>query len=416
VEEGDAYVIADSKLMYVLVDGQWNGPFDFIGPEGKEGPQGVPGALMPIKGVFQTMALLEQAHPTGALGDAYMIIDATANPPVRNLAIWSPEQNAWIDTGPAGVKGEKGDKGADSTVPGIKGDKGSQWLILDEVDEPSNTFNGRVGDWCVTRGMRVYYKSPTGWQFWGNLVAGDVNSPLRSLGKVVRWGTEWVAVPVDEVVNPEAGKFYARVLKDGEVDITEWVEIEFPKGIEDLTEKDGKRMVRVFAANGVTPVWAELDLTDDLKDFIKDPEGAAANTVFLRAPNEKGWVEFKRAPTTAGVQFLQIGGEWKSLDRYDLLIKTANATLTIDPSKEQFVKLDNSGSTAKVVSIANHGATRGMVVVLVIVGVVGAISYGGTNIKWDNNTIPSLSGTKNYILFTWDGEVWTGSKGPTLLN
>ena len=417
VEEGDAYVIADTKLMYVLVDGLWNGPFDFIGPEGKEGPQGTPGALMPIKGTFVSMAALQAAHPTGELGDAYMLIDPTALPePLRNLAIWSPEQATWIDTGPAGIRGEKGEPGKDSTVPGVKGDKGSQWLILDEVDEPSNTFNGRVGDWCVTRGMRVYYKSPTGWQYWGMLMAGDVNSPLRSLGKVVRWGTEWVALPVDEVEAPVEGVFYARVLKEGSLDETEWGVIEFPKGIEDLLNKDGKQYVRVFAANGETPIWAELDITDQLEGFIKDPEGAAPGTLWLRAPGEKTWVEYKKPPTTAGLQFLQIGGEWKSLDRYDLLIKTANATLTIDPSKEQFVKLDNSGSTAKVVSIGNHTGTRSMVVVLEVVGIAGAISYGGTNIKWDQNTIPSLTGTKNLILFTWDGEVWIGSKGPNLIN
>jgi len=417
VEEGDAYVIASTKLMYVLVDGLWNGPFDFIGPEGKDGPQGAPGALMPIKGTFVSMTALQAAHPTGELGDAYMLIDPSAQPePLRNLAIWSPEQATWVDTGPAGIRGEKGEPGKDSTVPGVKGDKGSQWLILDEVDEPSNTFNGRVGDWCVTRGMKVYYKSPTGWQYWGMLMAGDVNSPLRSLGKVVRWGTEWVALPVDEVEAPEAGMFYARILKEGSLDETEWGVVEFPKGIEDLLTDDGKQYVRVFAADGETPIWAELDISDQLEGFIKDPEGAAANTLWLRAAGEKTWIEYKKAPTTTGLQFLQIGGEWKSFDRYDLLIKTANATLTINPSVEQFVKLDNSGATAKVVSINNHGATRGMCVVLEVVGVVGAISYGGTNIRWDQNTIPSLTGTKNLILFTWDGDVWIGSKGPGLLN
>jgi len=249
---------------------------------------------------------------------------------------------------------------------------------------------------------------------------------------------------VEEVEGPVAGGLYARQLKEGSEDETEWVliafpefpdvptadgkqyvrvweigadeptykEIVFPESIADLTLKDDKQYVRIFPVGSQKPEWREIVFPTG----VADPADPEANATYLRKPSDKTWVKFLLPPATAGLQFVQIAGEWKSFDRYDLLIKTANATLTIDPAKEQFVKLDNSGATAKVVSINNHGATRGMCVVLEVVGVAGAISYGGTNIKWDQNTIPSLTGTKNLILFTWDGEVWIGSKGPGLLN
>lgn len=444
VEQGDMWFTADTKLGYVKVDDQWSDPIDMIGAEGKEGKQGTPGALMPILGLFNTMEELEAAHPTGARGDAYLIITAEG----RDLVIWNIDTNSWQNTGPAGLRGEKGDTGEGiQGRPGDKGEKGSVWLTLPEgQDEPSNTFNGRPGDWAVTKNLKVWYKTlASGWVFWNDLVAGDVNSPLLSQGKVLRYGTEWVKPDVEEVVEPVAGGLYARQLKEGSEDETEWVLIAFPE-FPDVPQADGKQYVRVWEVGAEEPTYKEVvfpesiaDLAlDDDKQYVRvfqtgsqkpewreiqfptgsvyDPENPEANAVYLRRPSDGTWVKTTLPPTTAGLQFVQIGGEWKSFDRYDLLIKTANATLTIDPSKEQFVKLDNSGSTAKVVSIANHGATRGMVVVLEVVGIAGAISYGGTNIKWDQNTIPSLTGTKNLILFTWDGEIWIGSKGPNLIN
>lgn len=473
-EEGDLWFTADTKLGYAVVDGQWSEPFNIIGPQGEQGLEGLPGAMMPILGLYNSMSELTTDHPTGAKGDAYLIVTGTES---RDLVVWNTNTSAWQNTGPAGIVGPRGPKGADSTVPGPKGDKGSQWLILPEgQDEPSETFNGRAGDWAVTKNLRVWYKTADrGWIFWNWLVAGDVNSPLLSLGKVVRLGSEWVAVPVDEVVDPEAGKVYGRKLKSGSEDETEWVEITFP----DVTNKDGKQYVRVWLTNGDTPVWQEVvfpagmpdvttkdgkqycrtwavgsetpiwkeivfpagiaDLvTKDDKQYIRiyrtgqgapewreivfpesvtDQANPEANAVYLRQASSKTWVKFVTPPTTpATTMWVSQAGNWISFDRYDLIIKAISATYTIDPTKEQFVKLDNSGSTAKQISLSNGpGSTRAMVVILEVVGIVGAVTYGGTNIKWADNTIPTLTGTKNLITFTWDGEVWIGAKGPGLL-
>lgn len=443
-EPGDMWFTADTKMAYVKVDGQWSDPIDMVGEEGKQGPEGAPGALMPILGMYNTMLELTTAHPTGERGDAYLIVTAEG----RDLVVWNINTNSWQNTGPAGLRGEKGEKG-DTGIgkQGDKGEKGSTWLTLPEgQDEPSNTFNGRAGDWAVTKNMKVWYKTADkGWIFWNDLVAGDVNSPLQSEGVVARFGDKWVPVPVDEVEAPVVGGLYARQLVEGSEDKTEWVliafpefpdvevadgkqyvrvwevgaeepiykEIVFPESIADLVLDDGKQYVRVFKTGSNKPEWAELALPAGV---VLDPENPEAASTYLRRPSDHSWVKFNLPAATAGVQWVFSGGDWKSFDRYDLAIKNISATYTIVPANEQFVKLDNSGATAKTISLGNHTGTRAMVVVLRIAGVAGAVSYGGTNIKWDNNTIPSLSGTVNYILFTWDGEFWTGSKGANLLN
>lgn len=407
VEDGDLWFVADTKLGYAIVDGQWSAPIDIVGPEGKQGLEGLPGALMPILGLYPSMAALQAAHPTGAKGDAYLIVTGTES---RDLVVWNVNTNAWQNTGPAGIVGPRGPKGEDSKVEGPKGERGSQWLLLPEdQDEPSNTFNGRAGDWAVTKNLRVWYKTvDRGWIFWNWIVAGDVNSPLKSLGKVVRFGDEWIPVPVDEVQGAVAGKLYGRKLKSGEgQEQTEWVEIIFP----DVTTKDGKQYARVWGLDKTTPEWVEIKFPSS----IDDPSDPEANALYLRRPSDKSWVKFVQAPTTAGLQYVQAGGGWVSFDRYDLIIKAISTTYAIDPTKENFVKLTNTTAVAKQISLANGpGSSRGMVVILEVVGLTGAVTYGGTNIKWDNNTIPALTGTRNLITFTWDGEVWIGAKGPTL--
>lgn len=363
--EGDAYQTLDDKATWVVVDGQWNGPFDFTGPQGRDGQKGDNGATVAIKDSFVDMAALKAAHPTGSATDAYMLENG-------HLAIWSTALNDWKDVGQfQGPEGKQGPEGVGKQgVPGLKGDQGSRWLTLPEgTDEPTESFNGRVGDWAVSKdSLKVFYKTANqGWQFWGFLVAGDVNSPLLSLGKVVRLGDNWVPLPVDEVPTPVADKIYGRKLKDGSSTVLEWKEIVFPVTIQDLqTKDDAKQFARVFRTNTTVPEWKEV--------VIK-------------------------------------------FDRYDLAIKAVSATIQIDPAVDQVVNLDNTGNTAKAVSIKDHVAGRAMPVVLRIKGTAGAVTYGGTNIKWDtrtnNGNPPELSTAKTVIIFFWDGENWIGNLSST---
>lgn len=227
--DGDGYFIESSKLLYVMVDSIWEGPFDIIGPpgeKGEDGEKGDAGTSINVLGAYNTLGDLSAAHPTGNLGDGYLV--------GNNLAIWTTANGGeWIDIGlvrgPQGIQGVPGP--AIIGPRGLKGEKGSVWITLPAgADEPGAGFTGNIGDWAVSDTFKVYYKSAVlGWVYWGQLVAGDVNSPLESFGKAVRLGNEWIVLPVDEVPNMVDGKLYVRQLVNGSVtNEGEWVELEFP--------------------------------------------------------------------------------------------------------------------------------------------------------------------------------------------
>jgi len=67
------------------------GPKGPIGPEGPQGVQGETGAGLEILDRYATLADLQEAHPTGNPGDAYMVGD--------HLYIWSVSTSAWVDAG-----------------------------------------------------------------------------------------------------------------------------------------------------------------------------------------------------------------------------------------------------------------------------------------------------------------------------
>lgn len=72
---------------------------------GPQGPKGETGAALAIKGSFPSLEELQEQHPTGTLGDAYMV--------GSRLYSWSG--SAWVDCGD--IKGPKGDQG-------IQGERG----------------------------------------------------------------------------------------------------------------------------------------------------------------------------------------------------------------------------------------------------------------------------------------------------
>ena len=87
------------------------------GPQGAQGPQGLKGdtgAPLLIKGSFPTLDELQEQHPVGQLGDAYMV----------GAHLYSWNGSAWQDVGD--IKGPKGDKGdvGPQGVQGVQGPKG----------------------------------------------------------------------------------------------------------------------------------------------------------------------------------------------------------------------------------------------------------------------------------------------------
>ena len=555
--DGDGYFIASTKLLYVMVDSQWEGPFDIIGPEGPQGPngeKGEAGTSINILGAYNTLGDLATAHPTGNLGDGYLV--------GNNLAIWTTANGGeWIDIGlvrgPQGIQGVPG-----PAIPGprgLKGDKGASWITLPAGDdEPGAGFTGNIGDWAVSDTFKVYYKSAvSGWTYWGQLVAGDVNSPMLSFGKAVRLGNEWIVLPVDEVPNMIDGKLYVRQLVEGSLtNEGEWVELVFPEGIAEPTD-DGKPYMRSRAigqpdgswleyvaptlvslggvplselgvsiatlVGGVIPSGQLPSYVDDVLEFdnqaalpttgetgkiyiakdtnvqyrwsgtvyvalVASPgtsdavvEGStnlyftqarvrttpltglslaassaivAADTVitafgkiqaqinafvpgFADVPTDtnlylrkgdKTWVVYT-APTpgiagpVGGVDnktYMYKNNTWVEFNRYDLLIKAMSATGSIDPATDMFVKVDNSGATAKTITlldgpkVGGPNGARALTLVVKISGAAGVITFapsGATVLVWNTGSPPALTGSRTVITFLWDGVEWVGASG-----
>lgn len=92
------------------------GPQGEPGKQGPQGPQGPQGAGINILGTYNSLEELQSAHPTGNIGDTYMIN--------MHLYIWSTVSNIWIDggslQGPQGLQGKTGQQGPQG-AQGVQG-------------------------------------------------------------------------------------------------------------------------------------------------------------------------------------------------------------------------------------------------------------------------------------------------------
>ena len=95
------------------------------GPAGPQGLPGKDGTGVSILGAYNTLEELQNAHPTGNVGDAYMVD--------RNLYVWNSENWNWLNVG--NIKGPKGDIGPQGEQ-GPKGEDAVVEIITDaEIDE-----------------------------------------------------------------------------------------------------------------------------------------------------------------------------------------------------------------------------------------------------------------------------------------
>jgi hypothetical protein len=99
------------------------GPAGPPGPQGVQGIDGADGVGVDILGSYNSFADLTSAHPTGNVGDAYLVNG--------NLYVWSVNSGRWENVGniqgPQGVQGVQGVKGD----PGPIGPQGIQGVIGD---------------------------------------------------------------------------------------------------------------------------------------------------------------------------------------------------------------------------------------------------------------------------------------------
>lgn len=89
------------------------GPEGPQGPKGDKGDPGKDGTGVTILGNYNTEEDLYIAHPTGNVGDSYIVNG--------NLYVWNGEGLSWMNVG--NIQGPKGDKG-DQGEQGIQGPKG----------------------------------------------------------------------------------------------------------------------------------------------------------------------------------------------------------------------------------------------------------------------------------------------------
>ena len=92
-----------------------------IGPTGPKGDTGPQGTGLSIEGSFDTLDELKKTHPTGNIGDCYIVQGV--------LYIWDEEKQDWINIGnikgPKGDTGEKGEQGLQGPI-GPQGEKSEQ--------------------------------------------------------------------------------------------------------------------------------------------------------------------------------------------------------------------------------------------------------------------------------------------------
>ena len=111
------------------------------GPQGPKGDKGDQGTGITILGTYASEEELTTAHPTGTIGDGYLINGY--------LYVWSDTDNAWINVGniqgPQGPKGDTGDTGAVGPQ-GPKGDTGDTGPQGPKGDTGETGPQGEKGD------------------------------------------------------------------------------------------------------------------------------------------------------------------------------------------------------------------------------------------------------------------------------
>lgn len=90
---------------------------------GPQGERGADGTGVTIKGTYETEEALNAAHPTGTVGDSYMV--------AGSLYVWSATEHTWKNAGniqgPQGERGEPGPQGIQG-IPGERGERGEPGL------------------------------------------------------------------------------------------------------------------------------------------------------------------------------------------------------------------------------------------------------------------------------------------------
>lgn len=111
--------------------------------------QGKDGTSVNILGSYDSLEELKQAHPTGNIGDAYIV--------QGDMYVWSVEDNTWVDVGniqgPAGTNGKDGENGKSAYQIWLEaGNTGSEQDYL-------NSLKGKDGEDGKSENFYVKYSA-----------------------------------------------------------------------------------------------------------------------------------------------------------------------------------------------------------------------------------------------------------------
>lgn len=409
------FVLEDHKLYQMNEAGTWNVGILIQGPQGEQGndgPQGPAGTSITIMGSYANVSNLQAAHPTGNPGEGYLIGDDLY---LYGVDPSNPAGDVWYNAGPVrgpqGLQGKEGPRGLRG-LTGLQGERGSLWINLAPGVEIPSADTGREGDWAVSTTFVTFYKSATGWNEIGRLVAGDVNSPSAALGKVVREGTNWVPLPVDAVPNPVDGKQY--VMKGNSTGGTTWAEITIPaSGIADVPGGTVEPQGRTSA--GWTAVMAK-------------PTGQTTGRRYelLNGAWTLSGVQ-AASPTTLSTplcysQKADGTGEWVavSFDMYSLKQDLAARTTSFTPDLAVQQTFRLNASSAITVTLPKYTDARTLMAVFVIEGNTNKVAFvagSNANIGFNNGTAAAdieYGAAQTVITAFWNGfGTWIVSKGPS---
>jgi hypothetical protein len=445
---GDAVFVNENKMLYQVNELGVFGPgINIEGPQGErgeQGPQGETGASIQIMGSYPNLGELQTEHPTGNPGEGYLI--------GPNLYVYGINPvgggTEWYDVGE--VKGPKGDQGIQG-LRGFKGEigpvgpRGSVWIMLPKGQQTPTGSNGTAGDWAVNEAFITFYNdSVSGWTEVGPLVPGGINSPSAALGKVIRFGSDWIPLPVDAVPNPTEGKIY---VMEGTADSkTNWTELVIPESVPPVTSPvQGKQYVMLGGAGG-TADWAEVTIP-----AAGIPE-VPANTTIPQGRTSSGWTAVMAAPTglDATKRYEWLNGAWVtsviqvapttndtllclkvtaagvqtwepvSFDAYSLKIDTSAQSANFTPNFKNQQTFRVNGSAARTITLNSFDVGRSVLAVFVVEGTSKVSFVAGTgdpSINYNNNVLAAdieYGATQTIITAFWNGfSGWTISKGPS---
>ena len=153
------------------MDSEWIEIGQVVGDTGPKGDTGDIGIGTVIKGHYDTYAQFIEVHPSGKLGDAY-IVDGCYY--YWNENGWANAGSVKGDTGDKGETGEKGDTGdrGETGPKGDTGDTGTSVTIKGSYNTYSQLINehpkGSDGDSYLVDGS-LYVWNGTAWENVGNI-------------------------------------------------------------------------------------------------------------------------------------------------------------------------------------------------------------------------------------------------------